>query len=146
MMTDATATRVALFLIAFVSWLAAHYVADHWLQSDDQAAHKGDAGWKGHLACSLHVGTYVLVQAFAVYAAAWKLGLVLPPVATLAGLVVSGVTHYIADRRAPLRAIAKRMTCAGFVDVKGGGINGAYLLDQSWHIGWIFVAALVAAG
>lgn len=145
-MTDTTITRVALFVVSFAAMQAAHYVADHWLQTDHQAAAKGDANWRGRWACASHVGVYVFAQAVALYAAAGWLGLHLAPGWTAAGLGVSAVTHYVADRRWPLRWLAERSAPARFFHVKGGGINGAYLLDQSWHLGWIFVAALVVAG
>lgn len=146
MITDETATRVALFTVVFVAWLAAHYVADHWFQSDHQAAAKGDASWTGRIACLSHVGVYALAQAVTLYGAAAWLGLHLPAGWTAAGLGVSAATHYFADRRRPLRAVAQAMPCRNFYDVNTGGLSGAYLLDQSWHIAWIFVGALVVAG
>jgi hypothetical protein len=63
-----------------------------------------------------------------------------------AGLALSAVTHYVADRREPLRRMAGATGHAPFYAMNTGGLNGAYLMDQSWHYGWIFVAALVIAG
>lgn len=60
---------------------------------------------------------------------------------------MSAISHYWADRRTTLRALV--------VLVDGHGQpgkaeyydhGGAAPLDQSWHIGWLFVAALVIAG
>lgn len=63
-----------------------------------------------------------------------------------AGLAVSAFTHYFADRREPLRKVAEATGHAPFYRMNTGGLNGAYLMDQSWHYAWIFVAALVIAG
>jgi len=142
-MAAATAGDVAaLFAALFV----AHQVADHWIQTQHQADTKGTAGWRGRLACAAHVATYTATALVAVLALAWRTGLQLAPGALTAGLAVSAITHYIADRRDPLRAIADRTGSGVFYRVNSGGINGAYLLDQSWHIGWLFVAALVIGG
>jgi hypothetical protein len=145
-MTYVTTAPVALFLVTFVAWYAAHQVADHWLQTDHQAAAKGDASWSGRRACLGHVGTYTLAQAVTLYATAGWLGLHVSFPAALAGLAVSAGTHYFADRRTPLRKLAKWSPARRFFELKDHGLNGAYLLDQSWHIAWIFIGSLVVAG
>ncbi|EXG79163.1 DUF3307 domain-containing protein [Cryptosporangium arvum] len=132
--------------VVFVALYAAHQVADHWVQTQHQADHKGRPGWVGRIACFLHVATYTATALVALLAAAWRTGLELSPAATVAGLLVSAVTHYIADRRTPLRIIADRIGSGPFYRLNTAGMNGAYLLDQSWHIGWLFVAALVIGG
>ncbi len=148
---DSTA---AVFAATFVAFYAAHQVADHWVQTEHQARVKGHAGWTGRLACAKHVGTYLLAQLAAVLAANAALDLHLTAGRVAAALAVSGVTHYIADRRAPLRRIAALAGHANFFELgaprPGRDDNpslgtGAYAMDQSWHIGWLFVAALVAA-
>ena len=63
----------------------------------------------------------------------------------LAGLAVNAVSHYIADRRTPLRRLAEALGSGPFYRLAGHGLNGAYLLDQSWHIGFLFLSALVIA-
>lgn len=76
-----------------------HHIGDYWVQSDHDAQHKGHKGIVGRLACLRHVGTYVLTQAacMGLTAAAtgyrWKLEVF------LFALLVSGVFHYVADRR-----------------------------------------------
>lgn len=78
-------------------------------------------------------------------AAKW-LRVPLSPSGTAAGLAVSALTHYVVDRREPLRRMAEASGHAPFYATNSGGMNGAYLMDQSWHYGWIFVAALLSAG
>jgi hypothetical protein len=130
----------------FAALYAAHHVADHWIQTQHQADTKGTAGWRGRLACAAHVATYTVTALLAVLVLAWRTGLDLSAASLAAGLAVSAVTHYIADRRTPLRRIADAVGAGTFYRVNAGGMNGAYLLDQSWHLGWLFVAALVIGG
>jgi hypothetical protein len=130
----------------FAALYAAHQFADHWVQTQHQADTKGHAGWRGRIACASHVATYTGTQLLAVLALVWRCGLHLAPAALVAGLAVSAITHYVADRRTPLRAIADTVGAGRFYRVNAGGVNGAYLLDQSWHIAWLFVAALVIGG
>lgn len=147
-------STATVFAATFVALYAAHQVADHWVQTEHQAHTKGHAGWAGRYACAKHVGTYLAVQLAALLAANAALDLHLNAGRFVAGLAVSGVTHYIADRRAPLRWMAKVTGHAQFFDLgtprPGRDDNpslgtGAYAMDQSWHIGWLFVAALVIA-
>ena len=134
----------ATFAAVFAALYAAHMVADHWVQTDSQAKAKGADGWPGRIACAAHVATYTLTAVVFLALLAWRTNLDLNPTLVALGLTVSAISHYIADRRGPLRRLAS-LTKLGFYQVKGGGINGAYLLDQSWHVGWLFVAALVMA-
>jgi hypothetical protein len=41
--------------------------------------------------------------------------------------------------------MAQAIGSGPFYRLNTAGINGAYLLDQSWHIGWLFIAALIIA-
>jgi hypothetical protein len=152
-MTD----RLALFAAVFVTLYAAHQVADHWVQTDYQARTKGDPGWKGRWACFDHVVWYTVTAMAALALLATATGATAdtfngPQV--IAGMLISAVTHYIADRRAPLARIAGWAGLADFYTLgkqrEGRDDNltigtGAYALDQSWHYGWLFVAALVIA-
>lgn len=133
------------FAAVFAALYAAHHVADHWVQTDHQACTKGKPGWRGRVACAAHVATYTVTGVIALGLLVWQTGLALAWGPTAVGLAVSAATHYVADRREPLRKIAKFFRL-GFYDVNGGGINGAYLLDQSWHVGWLFVSALIVGG
>lgn len=138
--------RLARSLLTGAALVAAHQVADHWVQTDHQATTKGGAGWPARLSCAGHCATYVATQALTLGVAARWLRVPLSGRATVAALALSAATHYVADRREPLRKMAAATGHAPFYATKTGGMNGAYLLDQSWHYGWIFVAALVAAG
>jgi hypothetical protein len=136
-MTDQLAAFAGVFAALFV----AHQVADHWVQTQHQCDRKGLPGRVGRWNCAKHVATYSLTGALALVALAaatdWR-----PQVGPLlAGLLVSAVTHYWADRRAPLKRLAYAIgKDRGWVD--GGGL---YPLDQSFHYAWLFVAALIIA-
>jgi hypothetical protein len=136
-MTDAAGTFAAVFTTLY----AAHQVADHWIQTQYQADTKAQPGWPGRLACLAHVASYTTTAAIALTAAAYLGNLHLSITRVTAALTVSAVSHYIADRRAPLRALADACRKAPAWLENGGGL---YALDQSWHIGWLWIAALIA--
>ncbi|RSM56600.1 transcriptional regulator [Actinoplanes sp. ATCC 53533] len=144
----------ATFAAVFVALFVAHQVADHWVQTDHQALHKGDPGRAGRLTCAAHVATYTATALLAVLALPLFLGLPLNPAGVAAGLAVSAVTHYIADRRTPLAALAALVRLDAFYALgkprPGRDDNpcigtGAYALDQSLHYLFLFAAALVIA-
>ena len=115
-LTTATPTTspAATFAAVAVALVVAHQVADHWVQSSHQAAHKGKPGWEGRLACLEHVASYTLVTTLATLAV-WlllDLPLTLPGVAL--GQAISAVTHYWADRRTTLQRLAERLRLGGF--------------------------------
>lgn len=89
-----------MFAEAAIALYAAHHVGDYWVQSDHQAQHKGDAGTEGRVACAMHVLTYVSTQAVFLGLTGLVLGLPFPGWwQALSCLAVSGITHYLADRR-----------------------------------------------
>lgn len=129
----------------FAALFAAHVVADHWVQTDFQALHKGDVGadsWRGRLACARHVASYMLVAAVALVAVWWRAGLDLSPVLVVIGLGFSAVTHWVIDRRWTLASLIERAGKGPFAAM-GGPLGGGYLLDQAAHVACLFVAALV---
>jgi hypothetical protein len=174
---------VASFAAVGFGLLAAHTVADHWVQTSYQANTKGAAGTEGRLACAAHVASYTVVTS-AVVGLLWlALGLHLSPWGYLAGQVISAGSHYWADRRFTLAKLAGRLGkgdfyCLGMprkVEAQGYTLlsgrevvrlfrpadqlhsslgepaiswdnpslgTGAYALDQAWHHGWLFLAAL----
>jgi hypothetical protein len=134
------------FAVAFGSYYAGHLAGDYWVQTTPQALGKGAPGWAGRRACAAHVATYTLTQAGFLALAARRLGLPASPRRAAAGLALSAATHYFADRRAPLRRVASLTGKGEFWDSGEGLASGAAHLDQAWHIGWIFIAALVTAG
>lgn len=149
-----------LFAATFIALYAAHMVGDHWVQTGHQAAHKGDPGKVGRMACYWHVVSYTFTALAFLITMDLTLNTVTVVYSTwqvVAGLLVSAVTHYIADRRTPLQRMAgwlSRIGKDGFYQLgaprEGKDDNpslgtGAYALDQSWHIFWLFIAALIMA-
>lgn len=141
--------RTALLAIALY---VAHQIADHWVQTERQATQKSMPGWAGRWACTKHVATLTFTLGLTVTSLAALLPLAIPWPKILAGLAINAVSHYIADRRTPLRWMAKAL--AGkrqFVNLglprEGRDDNpslgtGLYALDQSWHLGWLLVVAV----
>ncbi|MEU8657875.1 DUF3307 domain-containing protein [Actinoplanes philippinensis] len=141
----------AVFAAVFIALYVAHQVADHWIQTQHQADCKGRPGWPGRIACAAHVTTYT-ATAFgflAVLTLTTDIDLSLGRV--FAGLAVSAVTHYTADRRTPLKRLADLCGADRFYALgapRAGRddnptLGGAYALDQSFHYAWLFVAALI---
>ncbi|MEU9505421.1 DUF3307 domain-containing protein [Micromonospora sp. NPDC048170] len=154
MFADPTGRHAAAFAAVFVALYVAHQVADHWVQTQHQADCKGQPGWAGRIACAAHVATYTLTAGLALVFLVAGTGLRLDPSAVAVGLAISAVSHYVADRRTPLKRIAAALGSARFYALgaprPGHDDNpslgtGAYALDQSWHIGWLFIAALFCA-
>ena len=139
---------VALLGAAFGALFVGHQVGDHWVQTSVQAARKGLPGWAGRRACLAHVATYTVTLAATVS----PLGVDWRRLAV--ALLVSAVTHYFADRRTPLHRLAEMPGSGEFwtlgVPRPGRDDNptlgtGAYALDQSWHMAWLWVCALILA-
>ncbi|MEV1155431.1 DUF3307 domain-containing protein [Micromonospora chokoriensis] len=144
----------AAFAAVFVALFVAHQVADHWIQTQHQADCKGRPGWPGRIACAAHVATYTLTALVALAALALSTDLDASPGKVAVGLAISAVTHYIADRRTPLKRLAELTGSARFYALgcprPGRDDNpslgtGSYALDQSFHYLFLFVAALVIA-
>ncbi|GIE79058.1 hypothetical protein Aph02nite_50080 [Actinoplanes philippinensis] len=143
----------ATFAAVFIALWVAHQVADHWVQTQHQADCKGAPGWNGRIACAAHVITYTATALVAVLGMAVSLGLALSPSRVAAGLAVSAITHYIADRRTPLKRLAVLCGASRFYALgaprpgrdDNPTLGGAYALDQSFHYAWLFVAALIIA-
>lgn len=128
------------FTVAFAALSAAHWVSDYWLQSNTQATRKGLPGWPGRRACLAHVAVYHLTAAGFLALAAGVLAVPLSIPHVTAGLAVSAVTHYFADRRTPLRRLACLLGKESYWHN-----GGAAQLDQAWHWAWLFAASLVIA-
>ncbi|QCX81200.1 hypothetical protein C9F11_38085 [Streptomyces sp. YIM 121038] len=129
---------------------ASHEVADLWMQIDAQAVAKGKPGRDGAIACAKHVATYTATQALAVVAADRLLGLRLEWRRAALGLAVSAATHYAADRQGghwrdpEPRGVVKLAAATGHAGWLQRDPNAGYLMDQSWHKGWLAVAAVIA--
>jgi hypothetical protein len=145
-----TAALAAVFIALFV----AHQVADHWVQTQHQADCKGLPGWPGRIACAAHVSTYALTALIFLLILTVTVDVDLNAGPVASGLVISAVTHYIADRRTPLKRLAALVGADRFYHLgiprPGRDDNpslgtGSYALDQSFHYLFLFVAALVIA-
>lgn len=145
-------THAATFAAVFAALYVAHQVGDHWVQTHRQALAKGQPGWPGRRACAGHMVTLTVTKATAIALAAAVLGLQLAVAGVVAGLAVDAASHYWADRRSTLAGLATRVGKGGFYTLgapRPGHDDpptlgtGAYALDQSWHIGWLFIAALI---
>lgn len=139
-------SAAATFAAVFAALFAGHHAGDYWVQRKWMAAEKGLPGWDGRYACAMHAVTYTATLGFFLAAAWWWLGLHITQPWYGAGMLVAGVTHYWADRRAPLRKLARLLGSGDFWKMGEGLATGAALLDQAWHIGWLFVSALIITG
>lgn len=163
------------FAAVGLAFYTGHRIGDYWVQTDHQAQHKGLPGVQGRVACTLHCLSYVGTQ----FACLLLLVMVATPMSlTVPGmyvaLAVSGITHYMADRREyglMLRLARLLPGKAAFMrlgvprqgltfygtntdhtdDVEVDATDnpqlatGAWALDQSWHILFsVFVPALLA--
>ncbi|MGA5208015.1 transcriptional regulator [Streptomyces variegatus] len=152
-----TATFAAVFIALYVG----HTVGDHWVQTHHQACTKGGPGWAGRLACGRHVATLTLTKTALLVLVVLVLGLEVGLTGLVLGLGVDAISHYWADRRSTLARLATAcrkadyyvlgtpdhpkhpVTATGAPAVHVG--TGAFHLDQSWHMLWLLVAALLIA-
>ena len=140
-------TAAAVFAAVSSAYAAGHWVGDYWVQTNAQAIAKGRPGWAGRRACVAHLATYTLTLAACLALARWRLALPLNPLWVLAGLGLSAVTRYAADRRRLLERLAGLLPGKlAFYRFGDGLASGAAHLDQAWHWGWLFAAALLTAG
>lgn len=155
--TLTTQTNLAVFAAAFIALYIGHQIGDHIIQTGNQCDNKGRHGadrWIGRRACLAHVATYTATQAVALAFIDGLFNLDARPGALCLGLAVSATTHYIVDRREPLRRLAYAFGKGDFYELgrprPGHDDNpvlgtGAYALDQTWHKAWITVAAGIIA-
>jgi hypothetical protein len=107
-------TAAITFATVLLGMLVAHTVADHWIQTDHQAATKGAAGWRGRWACARHVATYTAATAGVVGLLVVTHLAVMSPLGFLAGQLVSAVTHYWGDRIVTMAKLASALGSGGF--------------------------------
>lgn len=151
----------ATFAAVFIALYIAHSVGDHWVQSSCQAATKGAPGWTGRAACARHILGLTATKAVVLAPVALLLDLPLTVAGLALGLGLDAASHYWADRRTTLAKLARTCGKAEFYSlgtpshpahpVTAEGTyaptlgTGAYALDQSWHILWLGIAALLIA-
>lgn len=151
-------TAAVTFAASFAALYVGHSVGDHWVQSHNQARNKGAPTWAGRIACTTHVMTLTGTKLLALGLVMLVTGLRPDGPWMLAGLLVDAVSHYWADRAArwkdrpaetlvTLERLADRLGKADFYRLGAGHLgSGAHALDQSWHVAWLFIAALIIAG
>jgi hypothetical protein len=134
---------------------AGHEVADHWVQTDNQAQRKGDEGERGQRACAAHVATLTATQALFLAAGCIAARERLSVSRVAIGLTINAVSHYAADRRehGALPKLVDRLGRfgkRGFYELGDGKAapcgTGTYALDQAWHIGWLAITAAIITG
>jgi hypothetical protein len=132
----ATTATAAVAAATFAALYAGHHVGDHVVQGSRTAAAKGARGWTGWAACLAHVTTYTLTQAAAllIVSAVAPLGLT----GAVAALTMSAASHAVIDRRWPVRLLIRAKRCETWPE-------GPYLLDQSLHMGFLLICAVLAA-
>lgn len=154
-------SAAAVFGAVFIALYVAHSVGDHWVQSSCQAAHKGMPGWAGRLACGRHVLGLTLTKGVVLAPVVLVLNLPVTTLGLILGLGLDAASHYWADRRTTLARLADRCRKSEFyalgtpahpahpVTADGSPAatlgTGAYALDQSWHMLWLGIAALIIA-
>jgi Protein of unknown function (DUF3307) len=96
------------FAVVLPTLLVAHHVADHWIQTDEQAKAKGQRGVEGRNACAVHVCTYTLTTILFVSTMWLLFSLPISSAGFLLGQAVSAVTHYWADRKFTLEWLTQQ--------------------------------------
>ncbi|MFI6653226.1 hypothetical protein ACIBI8_37255 [Streptomyces sp. NPDC050529] len=146
-------STAARFAATYAVLTAAHEVGDYWVQRDAEAVAKGGHGVEGRAACARHVASYAATQAAALLVSDRVLRLGLDWRRAAAGLAVSAVTHYVADRSGgrwredgPSTRLVRFARNTGHEGWLARDPGAGPLLDQAWHKGWIAVAAAVAGG
>lgn len=99
--------QVAAAALLGLGYLIAHNVADHWVQTGWEAANKGRKDATGRAACLSHVVTYTFTLAAVACALILIFHLPITWRGLIAGLAISAVTHYWADRRFTLEKLTQ---------------------------------------
>lgn len=155
------ATAAAVFAAVYAALHVAHSVGDHWVQTRCQTMHKGEPGWAGRLACARHVATLTLTKGLLLAPVVLLLDLPVTAAGLAIGLGLDAGSHYWADRRTTLARLAAlvgkgEMHALGTAQHPAAPVTaegtpaahlgtGAYALDQSWHMLWLGIAALIIA-
>ncbi|WP_021594591.1 DUF3307 domain-containing protein [Actinomadura welshii] len=144
----------AVFAAVFAALYAAHHIGDQWVQTHHQACTKGGPGWTGRLACLRHVVTITVTKLITVTTTSAVIGLSLSPITVALALALDAASHYWADRRSPLARLAELLGKGDYYRLGAPRLGrddnpstgtGAFHLDQSWHIAWLWITALIIA-
>lgn len=145
-------SQIAMFAGAFGALYAAHMFGDHWVQTHKQACGKGARTPMGQTLCLQHVISLTITKAGFVLLLELVTDVRFGILPFLIGIAVDAISHYWADRRYTLEALAGRLGKLDFYrlgsprpdrDDNPSIGTGAYALDQSWHVLWLFIAALI---
>lgn len=137
----------------FVALYAAHMVGDHFVQTHSQACGKGANTSVGAKLCAQHVASLTGTKLVFILALWVPTGIPIDPVSLVIGIVIDAGSHYMIDRRFRFSAFCESIGKGEFYRLgsprEGHDDNvtlgtGAYALDQSAHIGFLFLAALIA--
>jgi hypothetical protein len=147
-------TGATIFAVMAAALYAAHHVGDYWVQTHHQAMTKAARSRAGQLSCAAHVVTYTATTALFCGVVWAVFALPVTWYGFAAGQLVSALTHYWADRRVYLLGLASRLGKGDFArlgtprpdrDDNPTLGTGTIALDQSWHMLWLFAAAIVTA-
>ncbi|MEU6965056.1 DUF3307 domain-containing protein [Streptomyces chrestomyceticus] len=152
-----TALAAATFAAVFVALYIGHLLGDHVVQSSAQAEAKGAQGWLGRLACARHVLTLTVTKSGILGAVVLTLHLPVTIPGLLLGTAVDAASHYWADRRIMLLASVRAIRRGSYLDYATvvrkpgkaedafGPGTAAFEIDQTWHVLWLGIAALLIA-
>ena len=144
------AARAARIALLYGVWHAAHGYADHWGQDNDDALDKGRAGRAGRAACARHVLNLTVTKVAALALAGAATGIRLYPRRVAIAMTLDAASHYVIDRRSPLRRLAHALGKDDFIAVGDPTAapcgTAAYELDQSLHTTLLALAAVIAGG
>lgn len=143
------------FAAVFVALYAAHLVGDHWVQTGWQANNKHFRTTAGRIACGSHILSLTITKCMLLTATVVALGVTINFWWTSTALLVDALSHYWCDRRYRLKKLARLVHKDGYWDsctvvrqpgrdaADTGPGTGSFHLDQSWHVFWLWVTALV---
>jgi len=142
---DARAGRIAL---VWMAWKVGHNYADHIGQDSRDAREKGEPGWKGRAACARHIVNLTATKAAALALAGAATGVRLSPRRVAVAMAIDAASHYVIDRRTPLRRLAAALGKTELYelgDPKAAPCGtGAYVMDQAAHDVMLLITALYA--
>lgn len=124
----------------FVALFAGHWLGDHWIQTNPQAATKGACSWAGRCACAGHVATLTAVQALMLAAVGAVTGHWPDPLLVVLALGVNAISHYWCDRRTTLEGLAYALHRTGKHEYYK---VGSAQLDQAFHMFYLVPASLI---
>lgn len=131
------------FVFLLTALLLGHGAGDVLAQAHTVATAKTLPGKAGAAACRAHVLSYTATQAAIAVVCCALAGIHPHPALAVAGLALSGVTHYIIDRGPVLAWIAEATGSAAFVEDR----FGRFLYDQVLHgLALAAAAALMSLG